>query len=378
MIEHRVPSLASALLSISVLALLSGCGSGSADDAGMEGAASADVGAAMSVPDDVAPDFASLPNPYNSIRNWGQEPPGHAWGRVSGVGLAPDGMHIWVAERCGFDVCIGTDYPPVLEYDLDGNLIKSFGAGLIMRPHGLYVDADGNIWVTDGRSPNEDELAEHPDWAHTGHQAIKFSPDGEVLMVLGTPGEAGDPADGKLTQPNDVIVAPNGDIYVSEGHSPTGGVARISKFSSDGTFIESFGGLGSGPGQFATPHAMALDAQGRLYVADRSNNRVEVLDLDGNYIDEFHHFGRPSDVFVNADGQLFTVDYDSGGDSNPDYKRGVYIGDAMTGQLTAFIPPHEVEDQPLGSAGEGILQAADGNLYSGEVVLQGMTKYELK
>jgi sugar lactone lactonase YvrE len=375
MIDHRLPSLASTLSSLALVAMLSACGSGSAENTGMEEAPAAD--AAMSVPDDVAPDLASLPGPYDVTRNWGEDP-GHTWGRVSGVGLDPDGVHIWVAERCGGDVCIGTDFDPVLQYEPNGTLVRSFGAGLIMRPHGLHGDADGNIWVTDERGPRPEELEEHPDWSGTGQQVVKFSPDGDVLMVLGTPGEEGDPADGKPTQPNDVVTAPNGDIYVSEGHSPNGPVARVSRFAADGTFIESFGELGEGPGQFRVPHALAIDAQNRLYVGDRSNNRVEVFDLDGNYLDQFHHFGRPSDVFVSTDERLFTVDYDSGGDSNPDYRRGVYVGDALTGQLTAFVPGHEVEGQPLGAAGEGIVEASDGALYVGEVSLQGMTKYEPK
>jgi len=316
-----------------------------------------------------------LPNPYDVMRSWGDVPPGReAWGRVSGVDMDPDGVHMWVAERCGGDVCLGSDVPVVLEYAPDGTLVKSFGKGIFMRPHGMDVDPAGNVWVTDVRSPRPEELEAHPGDAHKGNQVVKFSPDGDVLMVLGTPGEAGDPADGKLNQPNDVVVAPNGDIYVSEGHGPSG-PGRISRFSADGTFLGSFGEPGEGPGQFRVPHALAIDGQGHLFVADRSNSRVQVFDLDGNFVAEWHQFGRPSDVFVSDDEHLLTVDYESGDERNPGQRRGVYIGDAVTGEVTAFVPGHQVEDEPLGMAGEGIVMAADGTLYAGEVVLNGMTKY---
>jgi len=350
--------------------VLFGCGAGAEADSSPAADATLSAEAAA----DLQP--VGLPDPYFMMPNWGETPPGREeWGRVSGVGVDKDGEHIWVAERCGFDLCIGSDVPVVLEYAPDGTLVKSFGGGIFMRPHGLHVDADGNIWVTDVRSPSADDLAEHPGEAAKGHQVVKFSPDGDVLMVLGTPGEAGDPQDGKLNQPNDVATAPNGDVYVSEGHGPNG-PGRISRFTSDGRFIESFGEPGEGPGQFRVPHALAIDAEGHLFVADRSNNRVQVFDLDGTFVAEWHQFGRPSDVFVSYDERLFTVDYESGEeDTNPGYRRGVYIGDAQTGRVTGFVPGHEVDNTPLGMAGEGIVMTSDGTLYVGEVVLRGMTKY---
>ncbi len=368
MTDQRIPSVLAALAVVALSSVLSSCGAGSGDDA--QAAAAGEGGAAAQADQPVG-----LPNPYDVMRNWGEVPPGReAWGRVSGVDMDPDGVHVWVAERCGGDVCLGSDVPVVLEYAPDGTLVKSFGGGIFMRPHGMDVDAEGNVWVTDVRSPRPEELEAHPGDAHKGNQVVKFSPDGDVLMVLGTPGEAGDPVDGKLDQPNDVVIAPNGDIYVSEGHGPNG-PGRVSRFSADGTFLGSFGEPGEGPGQFRVPHALAIDAQGHLFVADRSNSRVQVFDLDGTFVAEWHQFGRPSDVFVSDDEHLLTIDYESGDERNPGHRRGVYVGDAVTGEVTAFVPGHQVPDEPLGMAGEGIVMAADGTLYAGEVVLNGMTKY---
>jgi DNA-binding beta-propeller fold protein YncE len=370
MIEARCRRIGGAAPLATMCLVLFGCGAGSEADTAAE-----DVPVAVEAATAAQP--VGLPDPYFMMPDWGTVPPGREeWGRVSGVGVDPDGEHIWVAERCGFDVCIGSDVPVVLEYAPDGTLVKSFGGGVFMRPHGLHVDADGNIWVTDVRSPSEEELAAHPGEAQKGHQVVKFSPNGDILMVLGTPGEAGDPQDGRLNQPNDVVTAPNGDIYVSEGHSGRGPVGRISRFTADGRFVESFGEVGEDLGQFRVPHALAIDHQNHLFVADRSNNRVQVFELDGTLVAAWHQFGRPSDVFVSDDERLFTVDYESGEeDTNPGYRRGVYIGEAETGRLTAFVPGHEVESTPLGMAGEGIVMTSDGTLYVGEVTLRGMTKY---
>jgi DNA-binding beta-propeller fold protein YncE len=371
-IEKRAfPSLSLTLLLVLSSALYA-CGSGSGGAAD-ESASEATVG-----PDRGVPDFAQLPNPYTVTRDWGTVPPGRqAWGRVSGVAMDPDGVHVWVAERCGGDVCLGSDVPVVLEYAPDGTLVKSFGGGIFMRPHGMYVDPSGNVWVTDVRSPRPEELKDHPGDAHKGNQVVKFSPDGDVLMVIGTPGEAGDPADGKLNQPNDVVTVANGDIYISEGHSPAG-PGRISRFSSDGKFLDSFGDPGDGPGQFRVPHALATDGHGHLFVADRSNNRVQIFDLQGNFLAQWHQFGRPSDVHITADGRIFTIDYESGPDLNPGFLRGVYMGNALTGQVTGFVPGHKVDNDPLGLAGEGIVRAADGTLYAGEVMLNGLSKYSMR
>ena len=181
-----------------------------------------------------------LPNPYRTIENYFKMPVGRIWGSTSAVDIDPDGTSIWVAERCGANSCADSDLPVVLKFDEDGNLLKRFGAGIFLFPHGFHVDADGNVWVTDAQGPD----GEDPNRDGKGHQVVKFSPNGEVLLTLGTPGVAGDGTDGLLYTPCDVVTAPNGDIFVSEGHSgqypsaPPETVARIVKFDRQGNFIK--------------------------------------------------------------------------------------------------------------------------------------------
>jgi sugar lactone lactonase YvrE len=158
------------------------------------------------------------------------------------------------------------------------------------------MDPDGRVWVADQRFANERELAKFPNEKGKGHIVVKFSPDGNVLLILGKPGVAGNPPDA-LTQPTSIVMAPNCDVFISEGHNqnlqaPPETVARISKFTKDGKFIKSFGKLGSGPGEFRGPHDLAMDAQGRLFVADRGNMRIQILDQDGQYLGEWKQFSR--------------------------------------------------------------------------------------
>src|SRR5688500_15805249 len=252
----------------------------------------------------------ATPVSYMTHRNWGILPAGREWGRVSGVSLDPNGTDVWVFERCGGDNCIASEDPTVLKFNSAGVLLASFGADMFLRPHGMYVDDEGNVWVTDGRIARGAELEANPDAATKGNQVVKFSPTGEVLLVLGTPGEEGDPP-AALDQPNDVIVAPNGEILVSEGHG-SAGPGRISRFSADGNFLGSFGEPGSGPGQFAVPHALAFDSRGRLFVADRGNSRIQIFDSSYQFVDEWRQFGRPNDIFIDEDDTMYVVDSESG------------------------------------------------------------------
>src|SRR5437879_3177469 len=234
-----------------------------------------------------------LPNPYKTLAPWGNLPEGRKWGALNGVAIDNDGESVWVADRCGanpdippgaspfqYDSCAGSSLPPVLKFDSSGNLLKSFGAGMFIFPHKMYVDRDGNVWVVDMRGANEREKLKYPDARPAGHTVVKFGPDGKVLMTIGTPGVAGNPPDA-LTEPCSIVVAPNGDLFIAEGHSgqqPNAAadtVARISHFTQDGKFIRSFGRLGSGPAEFKTPHAIAMHSAGRLLVADRGSDRIQ-------------------------------------------------------------------------------------------------------
>ncbi len=188
-----------------------------------------------------------LPNPYVTIRDFGTLPNGRSWGSVSAVNVDIDGIHIWAGDRCGSNSCATSDVDPIVKLDPDGNVVQSFGAGEIIWPHGMDVDAQGNVWIADARLANDREIETNPAAANKGSAVIKFSPQGEVLMVLGTPGEIGDPPT-HFTDPNDVLVAPDGSIFVADTHgaqfqsSPgPDSKSRISKYAPDGTFIMSFG-----------------------------------------------------------------------------------------------------------------------------------------
>jgi DNA-binding beta-propeller fold protein YncE len=214
------------------------------------------------------------PNPYRSVENWAKLPDGRKWGQTISVDIDRDGKSIWVFERCGGTSCDASDVAPILKIDPSGNVTRSFGAGMFVFPHGLHVDRDGNVWATDGRGKGT-----------KGQQVFKFSPDGKVLMTLGKAGVTGDGSD-TFNSPSDVLVAPNGDIFVADGHGGDTN-ARIAKFSKDGTLIKAWGRKGSGPGEFNVPHRLAMDSSGRLFVADRSNNRIQVFDQDGKFLVEW-------------------------------------------------------------------------------------------
>ena len=313
----------------------------------------------------------SQPDPYRTISGWLHLPEGRPWGSTSAVDIDPDGASIWVAERCGANSCAGKTDPPILKFDASGKLVKSFGAGMFVFPHGIFVDKEGNVWVTDGQGRDG-----------RGHQVFKFSPDGQVLMTLGKAGVAGDGPD-TFNQPDDVAIAPNGDIFVSDGHTPGRGNARVVKFTKDGKFIKQWGKHGSGPGEFEVPHALAFDSRGRLFVGDRANNRIQIFDQDGTFIDQWKQFSRPSGIYIDQNDVIYVTDSEStdkpGYGYNPGWRRGIRVGSAKDGAVTAFIPDPLAPDAdgklPATSAAEGVAADAAGNVYGAEVGPKDVKKY---
>jgi sugar lactone lactonase YvrE len=306
---------------------------------------------------------SAQPNPYRLDAQWANAIAAAPLGSVSAV--YPDaGGRVWAAERCGGNDCVGHDeIAPLRLYDSSGALLRSFGAGLFAWPHGLYVDSDGNVWVTDARAGEG-----------KGHQVLKLSPTGEVLMRLG---EAGVPGDGPehFNGPTAVVVAPNGDIFIADGHE-TESNNRIVKLARDGKFIESWGGSGSAPGQFLVPHALALDSRSRLFVADRDNNRIQIFDQDGEFLDAWTQFGRPSGLFIDGNDVLYVSDNQSNAGRNPGWPRGIRIGSARDGVVTAFIPDPEFDPANAQETGaHGVAADAAGNVYGAEVGSQTVRKY---
>jgi sugar lactone lactonase YvrE len=244
------------------------------------------------------------------------------------------------------------------------------------------VDRDGNVWVTDARAATPEELQKFPDAKGKGQVVVKFSPDGKVLLTLGKMGVAGDPPD-NLNEPNDVVTAPNGDIFVADGHSGQNAkagpntVARIVKYSKDGKFIKSWGKLGSAPGEFRTPHSVAFDSQGRLFVADRGNLRIQIFDQDGKFLGESKQFSRISGLYIDKNDTLYAADSESSDTSNPGWKRGIRIGSAKDLKVRYFIP--DPETKPGGtSAAEGVAADAQGNIYGAEVGPRALKRYVKK
>jgi DNA-binding beta-propeller fold protein YncE len=345
-------------------------------------------GAGVAQGDVVDPASRSLPNPTpRVIKNFGALPDGRTWGSTAGVDIGPDGQ-LWAYDRCGANSCAGSTVDPILKFDRNtGKLLASFGRGQFVFPHGIHIDRDGNVWITDGRAANEAELAKFPDAKGKGHTVTKFSPDGKVLLQLGKPGVGARGTDTFL-EPNDVITTPSGDIFVSDGHSgqfANAGPetnARIVKFTRDGKYVKEWGKLGSAAGEFRTPHALALDSRGRLFVADRGNHRIQVFDQNGTFLEEWKQFSRVSGLFITPDDMLYAIDSESSPERHPNWKTGVRIGTTKADKVLQFIPPHALPAGGAhGAAGEGIAVDRDGNVYAAEGPLSrqaaegGITKY---
>ena len=337
----------------------------------------------MTVPAVVPPAAAQF-NPYRRVE--APEPPpdmnGGEWGELIGVDIDPQG-NVWVLHRCFKAVlgdprvvpghsdgqtanCLGAwaSHPPIMKFSPSGEFLTSFGAGMFGRPHGFHVDHEGNVWAVDDSSE-----------PGVGHVVYKFSPEGELLLTLGNIGIAGDGVD-TFNRPTDVAVAPNGEIFVTDGHGPNN---RVMKFSSEGVFVESWGNTGSEPGNFNQPHTIAIDSQGRVFVGDRGNNRVQIFDGDGNFIDEWKQFGRPSGISINrATDMLYVTDSHSNSRVNPGARRGISIGSARTGEVMYFVPDPDLEhaESTRISGASGVASdAADRVVYAADVAPHQLRKY---
>jgi DNA-binding beta-propeller fold protein YncE len=311
--------------------------------------------------------LAAQENPYRTIENWARMPEGRTWGATSAVEIDRDGNSIWVAERCGANSCVGSNLPTVLKFDASGKLVASFGAGMFIFPHGIHVDRGGNIWIADGMPPGRGTPP-----ARMGHTVVKFSPEGKVLMTLGTPGGATEP--GYFFQPNDVLVAPDGAIFVAEGHG--GANSRILKFTKDGRLIKTWGKKGTAPGEFDQPHALAMDSKGRLFVGDRGNNRIQIFDQEGNFLEQWTEFSRPSGIYIDKDDTIYATDSESGSVARDrtDWKRGIRIGKISDRKVISFIPDPN-QNATGTSAAEGVAVDAAGNIYGAEVGSKSLKKY---
>jgi DNA-binding beta-propeller fold protein YncE len=295
-----------------------------------------------------AGDPNAAPNPYREDSGWAKLAAGRKWGAAVGVDIDRDGKSIWVFDRCATaDDCSGSNLDPIQKFDATGNLVFSFGKGMFNYPHGLFIDAEDNVWVSDGRAKNNGK----------GHTVMKFDSKGKLLMTLGTPGVPGNDAT-HFNAPSDILVAPNGDIFVADGHGGETN-ARIVKFDKTGKLIKEWGKRGKGPGEFDAPHGLAMDSAGRLYVADRSNSRIQIFDQDGKFIADWRQFGRPSGVYINKNDVIYVADSTSNEMINPGFKQGIRVGSVKDGKVMEYIPWNETNTL------EGVAADAAGNVYGG-------------
>jgi sugar lactone lactonase YvrE len=310
----------------------------------------------------------SQPNPYRRVDNFFKLPAGRTMGSTSAVALDHEG-NIWVAERCGANSCDGSSLDPIIEFDVHGNFVKAFGSGMLLFPHGIFIDKSDHIWITDGHVGGG-----------KGDDVLEFDRNGKVLRTLGKPGVSGNGPD-TFHEPNAVLVAPNGDIFVADGHEPGKGNSRVVKLDPTGKFIKQWGEHGSGPSQFEMPHTLAMDSKGRLFVGDRGNDRIQIFDQDGKLLAMWTQFSRPSGIYIDQNDILYVTDSESrdaeGYGHHPGWKRGIRVGSARDGIVTAFIPdPAPNQESRDTTGGEGITSDGHGAIYSAEVGPKAVVKYE--
>ena len=302
------------------------------------------------------------PNLYKFTYGWAQLPDRRKFGAVVGVDIDRDGKCVWAFDRCESATdCSNSKLDPIMKFDSSGKLVKSFGGGMINYSHGLHVDRDNNIWVSDGRAMNNGK----------GHTVMKFNQDGRLLMTLGKPGVAGSGPD-MFSEPSDILVAPNGDIFVADGHGGQQGNNRIVKFDKDGKFIKEWGKKGWHPGEFNVPHNLAMDSDGRLFVADRGNNRIQAFDQDGKFLLEWRQFGRPSGLFIDKNDTLYVAD-NSPDELNPPYRSGIRMGSVHDGIVRGFI----LESVEVNGV-EAVAVDDAGNIFGGYTNTLNLRRWALK
>ena len=303
---------------------------------------------------------SAMENPYRMVENWPRLAekgirPGAA------IGIIPDGEGgVWLHHR---------SEPPILKIDASGAVVQSWGDGMFAMAHGFCRDRDGNFWAGDSGPFSDDPTA-----AAKSFVFHKFSPAGELLMTIGKAGVSRAGPD-TFVMPTACTSMPNGNVLIADGHIPRPSYAqqdgdRLVEITRDGKFVRQYGRQGSAPGEFWGPHALAYDSQGRLFVADRSNNRIQVFDQHMNFVDDWRHFGRPSGVWILSDDTMFVSDSESRYEGftpaefmprlpnarNSGWQNGVRIGNARNGALRYFIP---------GTNPEGMAADELGNVFAG-------------
>jgi sugar lactone lactonase YvrE len=314
------------------------------DDAAPAGRGGRGRGPAGPPPPQVAMPVA----PYHVENDWATPETGRKWGAVSAIDIDRDGKSVWVFERCSGtrdDDCVqNPKMNPIMKFDDHGKLLKAFGAGLFHYPHGIFIDRDDRIWVVDGVSKN----------GVVGDTIRIFDPNGKLLETHGT-------------EVSDVLQAPNGDIFVADGHDPDGNF-RVLKYDRNWKFLAMWGKKGSAPEDFNPPHGLAMDKEGRLYVADRGNRAVKRFDQTGKLLDVWTQFGQPSGVFVDKNDILYVADSTSRLEATG-FSPGIRMAKVGDGKIFGNIP------WPEQGTEEGVAVADDGTIYGGYTNIPGAHRF---
>ena len=315
------------------------------------------AGRAMANP---VPDIPMPAAPYHVENDWAKLPAGRQWGAYSAIDIDKDGKSVWIFERCGNldDGCLlNKTVDPIMHFSADGRLLKSFGAGMFKYPHGIFIDNDDHIWVVDGVTKT-----------HVVGDTIRvFDQNGKLLKTMGTDGVRGSATDTQnFNGVSDVLVAPDGSIFVADGHDPDSN-SRVIKFDKNGKYLMQFGQRGTGPADFNPPHGLAMDKEGRLYVADRGNRAVKRFDQNGKLLDVWTQFGAPSGVFVDKNDILYVAD--STDRTGSGFSPGIRMAHVTDGKIFGNLA------WPEQGTIEGVAVADDGTVYGGFTNIPGNHRF---
>ena len=336
----------------------------------------------------------ALPNPYAINQTWYTMPKGRFLGGISGIMVDNDGKSIWIAERCGGrNNCIGSHVDPVMKFSADGKVLIAFGKDMINYPHGLWIDHDNNVWVTDLQSNMPQPggrggrggaaAAPQPVPAKPlGATVMKFTPKGKLLMTLGTPSVYGND-ETHFSQPSDVVTDKDGNIYVADGHDSLPANNRIVKFDKTGKFIMAWPTCHpSYARQIDCSHSIEIDSQGRIFVAIRGNNVIDIYEQQGKRLAVWPHFGKPTGLYIDRNDILYVSDSQTGIGNGNSFMKGTHIGSARTGEVTAFLPDPLGNPAPWSFGGgltpEGVTADRAGRVYTASVTPPGMARWTLQ
>lgn len=294
---------------------------------------------------------------FKVIEGWEKLPKGYVHKDVNGVAVDSKD-NVYLITRMDARVIV---------YNRKGNFIRSWGEEIFTpRTHGIAIGSDDSVYTVDDGD----------------HTVRKFTSEGKQLMIIGTSGKCSDTGyDGKtiasinlggppFNRPTDVAVAPGGELYVCDGY----GNARVHRFKADGTLLGSWGEPGTGPGQFHLPHGIGIASDGRVFVADRENDRIQIFSRDGQFLDMWTHVQRPTDIYFDRDGQVYVSElwWRAGessfthGKINCDLPGGVRVLD-LQGNLLLHWCSADREAPGNFVAPHTICVDSSGDLYVGEV-----------